>query len=369
MSYRKNRFAPLAVALGAIVAQPADADESKRPLELGAIQWHRNFDAATEIARKEKKALLVLFQEVPGCATCVGYGNEVLSHPLVVEAAETLFVPVAVYNNTKDDADAETLQSFSEPAWNNPVVRVMSPDREMLAPRVAGDYSVGGMASAMVVSLQKQRSNVPKWLRVLADEAISRRGEVLKAAFAMHCFWEGEKNLAQLPGIISTTPGFLGELEVVEVEYDPDIINYGFMVKRAKQFNCASKVFARSDEQLEAAKEKVGDAAVRSDEPIKPDKTPKYYLAQSPLRFVPMTGFQQALVNAALGDSKDPMELLSPRQLDLYGVIQKHPNAEWKNAIGRNDLRAAWTAAAELAEKLRASPPAESPATQPASPS
>lgn len=351
-------------SVGAAGADPTPPGSAVSPVELGAVRWHRDFKAAAEIARKEHKPLLVLFQEVPGCSTCVNYGNEVLRHPLVVEAAETLFVPVAVYNN-QGGADEATLKSFEEPAWNNPVVRVMTPDREMLAPRVAEDYSVGGMVSAMVVSLQKRRADVPMWLRVLADESISRRGELQRATFAMHCFWEGEKSLAQIPGIVSTTPGFLNEKEVVEVEYDPNIVNYGMMVKRAKQMNCASTVFTRTDAQHEVAKEKVGDAAVRSDAPIKPDDTPKYFLAQSPLKFVPMTALQAVRVNAALGDKRDPTKTLSPRQRALYEVIQKQPDAGWKNVIGATDLVGAWSAAQAIAANLAAQvtmPPASQPA-------
>ena len=42
---------------------------------------------------------MLLFQEVPGCSTCRNYGHNVLSHPLMVEAIESLFVPLAIFNN------------------------------------------------------------------------------------------------------------------------------------------------------------------------------------------------------------------------------------------------------------------------------
>ncbi|XAL99693.1 hypothetical protein OT109_19205 [Phycisphaeraceae bacterium D3-23] len=43
-----------------------------------------------------------------------------MSHPLIVEAAEDLFVPVAIHNN-KDGHDGEVRERFDEPAWNYPV--------------------------------------------------------------------------------------------------------------------------------------------------------------------------------------------------------------------------------------------------------
>jgi len=36
------------------------------PRELGAVKWRRGFDKALEEAKKSRKPLLVLFQEVPG---------------------------------------------------------------------------------------------------------------------------------------------------------------------------------------------------------------------------------------------------------------------------------------------------------------
>ena len=128
---------------------PAASRVSATPRELGDIQWRRKFDDAVAESKRSRKPLLVLFQEVPGCSTCVNYGDLVLRHPLIVEAAETLFVPVAIYNNIPGD-DERVLKAFKETAWNNPVVRIVSADQADLCPRVADDYSIGGMTTAML---------------------------------------------------------------------------------------------------------------------------------------------------------------------------------------------------------------------------
>ena len=44
--------------------------------------------------------------------------------PLIAEAIETYFIPVAIYNN-KGGHDAAVLQKYNEPAWNNPVFRIV----------------------------------------------------------------------------------------------------------------------------------------------------------------------------------------------------------------------------------------------------
>jgi len=329
--------------------------DSKRdaagPRELGRIAWLRGFDAAAKTAAIEKKPMLVLFQEVPGCHTCVTYGDQVLSHPLVVEAAESLFVPVAVYNNIKGD-DERTLKSFQESAWNNPVVRIVTNDRKGLADRVAGDYSVAGISNAMVKALEKDGREVPPYLRLLAEETAARTLGVQKATFAMHCFWEGEGALGGLQGVVSTMPGFVGRDEVVELEFNPRIIEYQKLLAQAKKLDCASRVYTRDDTQQEVAARKVGSDAVRSDETMRPDKEPKYYLSKTAYKHVPMTALQAARVNGAIGHKQDPKPFLSPKQIELLGVIESHPSAQWPDMIAAPDLVKAWEVVTKLAESM-----------------
>ncbi|MEM7087739.1 MAG: thioredoxin family protein, partial [Bacteroidota bacterium] len=63
--------------------------------ELGKVSWYRDYDQAIQQAKKQNKPVLILFQEVPGCATCRNYGHNVLSNPLMTEAIENEFIPLA----------------------------------------------------------------------------------------------------------------------------------------------------------------------------------------------------------------------------------------------------------------------------------
>ena len=111
----------------AILAQQKATPKSAiaTPPELGRVAFLRDSVVASKKANADNKPLLVLFDEVPGCATCTGFGSGPLSHPIVVSAAESEFVPLAVYNNVAGK-DAEVLKAFNEPAWNNPVVRFLT---------------------------------------------------------------------------------------------------------------------------------------------------------------------------------------------------------------------------------------------------
>ena len=63
------------------------------PVELGNVHWLRSYDDAQLKSKTEGKPILILFQEIPGCQTCRSYGSDVLTHPLLVEAIETYFIP------------------------------------------------------------------------------------------------------------------------------------------------------------------------------------------------------------------------------------------------------------------------------------
>ena len=344
----------IGMSTSAIAAAPTKGAKRHvdQPRELGRVHWMRGFDIAARRAEREGKPLLVLFQEVPGCHTCTTYGDKVLSHPLIIDAAQELFVPVAVYNNIKGD-DEKTLASFKEPAWNNPVVRVMTHDRKPLATRVNEDYTVLGLASAMADALGKMNRPVPEYLALLVEELDATKRGPERATFVMHCFWEGEGALGNVPGVVSTMSGFVGKDEVVEVLFDPKDVSFDSLYRKASSMKCADKVYARTDEQLTTARGKLGDKAIRTDEATRPDKDPKYYLAQTPYRHVPMTELQAMRVNAAIPEKKDPKRFLSPGQLRLLSSIEKSPSAAWPVAIGTDDLVTAWQAAGKVRASLR----------------
>ena len=108
-----------------------------------------------------------------------------LGHPLVIEAAEDLFLPVCIYNNTEGDHDAEVRERYGEPAWNYPVVRVVDPQGEDLIERVADRWNLDGMTDALVTGLGADEREVPAWLGLLRAEAAGHHRGVETAVFGM----------------------------------------------------------------------------------------------------------------------------------------------------------------------------------------
>jgi hypothetical protein len=191
------------------------------PPELGKVKWERDFDAAVRRSKETHKPLLMLFDEVPGCSTVLGFGESVLSDADVVARIERDFVPVAVFNNV-GGADGKVLASFGEPSWNNPVVRVMNADRRELTPRFEGPYTKEAFT------------------RVL-DAVAAPRLETVTLGAA--CFWECEAKLGTLDAVRASRVGFLDGAEVVEVQFDPDVTPRTRFLEEAKRLDCAPKVY------------------------------------------------------------------------------------------------------------------------------
>ena len=193
--------------------------------ELGKVHWYRNYDEAIAVAKKEKKDIVVLFQEVPGCATCRNYGHNVLSHPLMVDALENAFIPLVIYNN-KNGNDKKILDKFNEPSWNNPVVRIIDTDGNNRVPRVNNDYSALTLCTRLQEALIAKKTAIPNYLNILEQEITTQNAQVVNEAhFKMCYFWTGEKQLGKLDGVLDVESGFINHSEVVKVKYSSSLVS------------------------------------------------------------------------------------------------------------------------------------------------
>ncbi|MDA2921401.1 peptide-methionine (S)-S-oxide reductase, partial [Desulfobacterota bacterium AH_259_B03_O07] len=252
--------------------------------------------------------------------------------------------------NNSDGHDYKILKSFGEPSWNNPVVRIMTHDRKELVPRLSGDYSKLGLVTAMIKALKNDNQIVPPYLRLLEEELRAKVNGSERAVFAMHCFWSGEEALGSIDGVISTKPGFMKGYEVVEVEYDPNVISYNKLLEKAKNERVANHIFVKDGVQKNIAEKVVGKSSVSDLSNFRPDTDPKHYLSQTIYEYVPMTALQASRVNSAIGSGKPPDDFLSPRQLDLFKFIKNHPELDWQNSINASDFPTAWNLAINLVD-------------------
>jgi hypothetical protein len=241
----------------------------------------------------------------------------------IVEAIEDEFVPLLVYNNKPEDE--EILKAFDEPAWNNPVVRFLDSRGGDWIERQDGVYESPRLAERMGAALQAAGRPVPGYLSLVGTEIdfdSRTAAEIGRATFAMHCFWEGEAKLGSVPGVLDTRAVWVDGMEGVDVAFDTRAVSFRPLVEQAKSLGCTTRVFARNDEQIQIARELVGDRAVWVAEDFAPrpagDAEQKYYLRHSPYANLPLSGLQAVRMNSLLGSGSATAAaidgLLSPRQ-------------------------------------------------------
>lgn len=319
------------------------------PVELGNVHWLRDYDQALSQADQAEKPVLILFQEVPGCATCTRYGSFVLSHPLIVEAIENEFVPLAIYNNERGK-DAEVLKRYDEPSWNNPVVRVVNAEGENVVQRLSSNYGPSGLLNTMIQALEAQKRTVPAYLRLLQEEWAATENRSEQVYFSMGCFWTGEAGYGQLEGVTATRPGFMHGREVVEVTYNPEFITAVELAQHGVKQGVASSFYAADGDQRKEVQTALRGVSVDEPGSFREDCTPKYYLAQTALAYLPMTPTQKSRINALVGKRGAYMALLSPQQKELLAFIQAHPKLDWKATNGSVEFVQSWKQALMVRE-------------------
>ena len=298
----KNLFILLLVTVftSALIAQDRTKVKGQRT-ELGKVSWYRDYDQALALAKKTGKPVLILFQEVPGCATCQRYGTSTLSHPLMVEAIENEFIPLAIFNNKGGD-DARVLAKYGEPSWNNPVVRIVDAQGKDLVERVAGNYSPQGLYGAMAQTMINRKTTIPGYMEVLGLELTAAATPVKEAYYQMYCFWSGEHHLGNNDAILTTEPGFLNGHEVVKVKYDPAKTSEAELARYA----------AKKD--IKPVKGGNGYRIAAKDH--------YYQLQQTDYVYLPLTEVQKTKMNAAYGRGEDLNRYLSPRQVAYLETVQ-----------------------------------------------
>lgn len=289
--------------------------------ELGEVAWLRDHDRALRLAAEQARPVLLLFQEVPGCSTCVNFGQDVLTHPLMVELIADRFVPVAIFNN-RPGRDAEILRRYGEASWNNPVVRFLGPDGEELLPRLANRYDTLGLYEKIVAVLEKLGEDVPGYFRLLGRDLLVDEGLSQCVIYTTPCFWSGETSLAQHPAVITTDAGWVDGEEVVRVHFDPRLA---------------------SGEDIDAYAHAEGFSPARRGG-FRLDREPQFYLRKDRARHLPLTPAQRTQINLALPYRGSLTDLLSPQQ----SAWLSDPRLERSSSDDtyREDIRWSWAAVA-----------------------
>ena len=273
-----------------------------QPIELGLVNWTRNYEAALELSKKENKPIFLLFQEVPGCLTCVNFGNGLLSYPLLVDVIENEFIPLAIFNNV-EGYDKTILNKFGEQAWNNPVTYFLNHLGEKVVPEIRNPWNPITLLDKICEVLSLSKKGVPEYVSLLKKEFKIRYGLSRTAYYETPCFWSGETSLIQHNAVLATEAGWIDGKEVVKITYDPNISP----ITEIDDFAINEGFFLTGNHQV-----------------YKKDKAPQYYLKKSLYKYLPLSFSQRSLINYMLPYGKNPTSVLSPTQKELLKQIKKN---------------------------------------------
>lgn len=319
--------------LSSVIIEAQDwIQQIDQPIELGQVHWLRDYDEAITQSSSKDLPVLIFFQEVPGCHTCSTFGKEVMSHPLIVEAIETYFVPLVIYNN-KGGTDGKVLKKYNELSWNNPVIRVVNNNGKDIVKRHAGAYDSSTVINTILDALLASNQIAPKYLNLLQQEL---SGLTEEAVLSMYCFWTGEKEIGSMTGVHSTQAGYMNGTEVVKVRYNPDQISYEKLVSDSAIKKCADNVYTNDNKEKYIAKN--NNIPSKEINEYRVDPQDKYYLSQTEYQNIPMLKIQATKANALIAQRQSPADILSPRQLEILDLVNAK-KVESKNRAKGNFLQ------------------------------
>jgi hypothetical protein len=302
--------------------------------ELGSMQFHFVlFHNALKESSTTCRPVLLVQAEIPGDADA---GSEIFSHPLIVEAADSLFTTVF---NKDENYSCSASRSASGKSRRTRVGFFDDSGNEIIQSLCADMLTRAGIAEAMIATLESCQQPVPKYLRLLYDE---ERGRIKpgpvglpvpcyhRAVFGMDDSTLGEVEFAGLEGVISTRAGFLTGQKIVEVIYDAGRLSFSSVIHYALKRKVGDIIYHQTNDEriaalMEIQRVKESSKVIEFLGTIQLDKDPKRALRKSPLRFVPLTYLQATRANrlAHLNRFDEAMHLLSPRQGLIFMQARK----------------------------------------------
>jgi hypothetical protein len=310
--------------------------------ELGCMHFHFVFfHNALDDSRTTRRPVLIVQAEIPGDTDA---GSEIFSHPLIVEAADSLFTTVF---NKDEDYSCSASRSASWKSHRTRVGFYTESGREIVQSLSADMLTLAGIAEAMIETLETCCQPVPMYLRLLYEE---ERGRIKpgpvglpvacyhRAVFGMDDSTLGEVEFAGLEGVISTRAGFVNQQKVVEVIYDWGCLCFGSVIHYALKRKVGDIIYYNTNDEriaalIEIARVKESSKVTEFLGNIQLDKNPKRALRKSPLRSVPLTDLQATRANrfAYLNRFDEAMHILSPRQELIF--MQARNKNSFKDVI------------------------------------
>lgn len=313
---------------------------------LGFLKAHTSVDSVetipTELAMLSGRPIFYVLTEISnGQVSHSGNPGNVFSHPLLLEALESLFVAVIVAPQTEIENESAMEDDEFSFSTNTLCVKQVGfldeSGRHIIAPLAFSDFSVLALGVMVMTVLMAKQQIVPQYVRDLVDEsshvgASPTNPDCRRAWFGLEERSSTASAYRHLEGVCSAEMGCLAEYEgdVVEVLYDAKVTSYSTLVRftlRMLPDETAILLCQSNDERVAALVEagRLSEQERKEAQHVivqhvencnfKPSAN-LFALKETPMRCVPLTAFQAAKANTLIqkGQLDDAVHLLSPRQ-------------------------------------------------------
>jgi hypothetical protein len=281
-----------------------------------------------EAKREAKRQRKPIFCTRTGADFNKVFHSSALTHPLIVEAVESLFVTV----NSEIDLEVP----------GSPVcatVQILDEKGTPLLPHIGGDLllrrNMVVVVELLVKSLTKCSIEVPKYLQLLLEEE-SGRSEVLPsgkrrkldriAIFGVSDYHVIEAKFANAAGVLNIQAGLYKGRQVLQVTYASRVTSFDSLLRYALSSNFATSIYYQSQDEFVVARS-VCDQLRRSYHIIGKIEDSSLInnvvdgrsgIRKTALRYVPMTSLQKVHANKLVHEGlfNEASHLLSPRQAE-----------------------------------------------------
>jgi hypothetical protein len=324
---------------------------------------------------------LILYMQTKWCSCTSDSHVEAFVHPLLIEAIETLFIPVAIIPNhctNIDDQKSYHLRISS-------IGFMDATHQDLVAPISLQELSfLPILLTAILYVLNKNEQQVPIYLIDLAESCCSDAEHTItppvyerRAWFGFHDTVPTESEFNALNGVTRAQIGnFLqrDEYPVVEVTYNYKETCFGSLVQRILTSGTSKQlvVYCQSNDERMAARVEISKvskldtyhrqiAVVQICESIifEPAMDNRCFgaIRQTPLRYAPMTEYQTTKGNHFVtnGQFEKATQLLSPRQTDFVLAAMANGCTDFYDVVGYPILDAWLTAVDKTPPRRRSS--------------
>lgn len=303
-----------------------------------------SFEQAKELCKQTQKPVLILFHD--GCKEAIEFGQQTLSHPLIVEAIETHFLPVVINSNAASGSLEESKVAARYCSHrSSTMVRVVNEKGKDIVVQIEDDRcNIPNLCAIMIKALERKEIKVPTYLKLLRKEsqALNPKGKghttaPLEVVLATKSVARAELDYADVEGVIATVLGRIGSFDVIKITYDGTGTAQSFegIIRHAMFHHDLLRIYCVDEEQVEAARAEVTKFEAKThikivtipstgEKHIKKAHNPKLFLDRCEWKFLPLTPFQATLCNLALSSGRLDIatSMLSPRQTAVLEALE-----------------------------------------------